>query len=33
MGDWLFNLVRPQDRGDDLVFEYQDDVPKPAGRQ
>jgi plasmid stability protein len=30
MGDWLFNLVRPEDRGDDLVFEYRDDFPKPA---
>jgi plasmid stability protein len=30
MGDWLFNLVRPEDRGDDLVFEYPDNFPKPA---
>ena len=30
MGDWLRNLVRPEDRGDDLVFEYRDDFPKPA---
>ena len=30
MGDWLRNLVRPEDRGDDLVFEYRDDLPKPA---
>jgi plasmid stability protein len=29
MGTWLFNLVRPEDRGDDLVFEYRGDFPKP----
>jgi hypothetical protein len=29
MGDWLFSLVRPEDRGDDLVFEYPGDFPKP----
>jgi hypothetical protein len=33
MGDWLFDLVRPQDRGHDLVFENRDDFPKPADRQ
>jgi hypothetical protein len=30
MGDWLFSLVKAEYRGDDLVFEYRDDVPKPA---
>jgi len=30
MGDWLVSLVRPEDRGDDLVFEYPDTPPKPA---
>jgi antitoxin FitA len=29
MGDWLFSLVRPEDRGDDLVFEYKGDMPEP----
>ena len=29
MGTWLFNLVRPEDRGDDLVFEYRGEFPKP----
>jgi plasmid stability protein len=29
MGDWLLGLVRPEDRGDDLVFEYRGDFPKP----
>jgi hypothetical protein len=29
LGDWLFSLVPPEARGDDLVFEI-DDRPKPA---
>jgi plasmid stability protein len=29
MGTWLFNLMRPEDRGDDLTFEYRGDFPKP----
>ncbi len=29
MGDFLYNLVPPEDRGDDLVFEYKGDFPKP----
>jgi hypothetical protein len=29
MGTWLFSLVPPEVRGDDLVFEI-DDPPKPA---
>jgi plasmid stability protein len=29
MGDWLTGLVRPEDRGDDLVFEYRGNFPKP----
>ena len=29
MGDLLRSLVKPEDRGDDLVFEYQGDFPKP----
>jgi Antitoxin FitA-like, ribbon-helix-helix len=29
MGTWLFNLVPPEDRGDDLVFEYRGEMPKP----
>jgi hypothetical protein len=29
MGTWMFNLVRPEDRGDDLIFEYRGDFPKP----
>jgi hypothetical protein len=29
MGTWLYSLVRPEDRGDDLVFEYRGDLPKP----
>jgi hypothetical protein len=27
--DWMRKAVPPQYRGDDLVFEYPDDVPKP----
>jgi plasmid stability protein len=30
MGDWLMSLVKPEDRGDDLVFEYRGNFPKPA---
>jgi antitoxin FitA len=29
LGTEMFNLVRPEDRGDDLVFEYRGDFPKP----
>lgn len=29
MGDWLYSLVRPEDRGDDLEFEYKGEMPKP----
>lgn len=29
MGDWLRNLVKPEDRGDDLVFEYRGNFPQP----
>jgi hypothetical protein len=29
MGTWLFNLVPPEDRGDDLIFEYHGEMPKP----
>jgi len=29
LGEWMFNLVRPEDRGDDLVFEFPDNPPKP----
>jgi plasmid stability protein len=29
MGTWLSSLVRPEDRGDDLIFEYRGDFPKP----
>ena len=28
--DWMRNLVPPEHRGDDLVFEYPDDIPKSA---
>ena len=28
--DWMRNLVSPEHRGDDLVFEYPDDIPKSA---
>ena len=27
--DWMRNLVSPEHRGDDLVFEYPDDIPNP----
>jgi hypothetical protein len=29
LGDWLFNLVPPEYRGDDLVFEIPDAARKP----
>jgi plasmid stability protein len=29
MGTWMASLVPPEDRGDDLVFEYRGDFPKP----
>lgn len=29
MGDWLYSLVRPEDRGDDLVFERPGDLATP----
>jgi plasmid stability protein len=29
MGTWMASLVRPEDRGDDLVFEYRGEFPKP----
>jgi plasmid stability protein len=29
MGEWMRNLVPPECRGDDLVFEYRGDFPKP----
>lgn len=29
IGTYLFNLVPPEYRGDDLVFEYHGDFPKP----
>jgi plasmid stability protein len=29
MGTYLYSLMRDEDRGDDLVFEYPDDIPKP----
>jgi hypothetical protein len=29
LGDWMRNLVPPEYRGDDLVFEFRDDFPKP----
>jgi plasmid stability protein len=29
LGTELFNLIRPEDRGDDLVFEYSGDLPAP----
>jgi len=29
MGTWMASLVAPEDRGDDLVFEYRGDFPKP----
>jgi plasmid stability protein len=29
LGTEMFNMIRPEDRGDDLVFEVPDDVSKP----
>jgi plasmid stability protein len=29
MGTYLYSLMRDEDRGDDLVFEYRGDLPKP----
>ena len=29
MGTWMFNLLPAEYRGDDLVFEYKGDFPKP----
>ncbi len=29
MGTWMASLVAPEDRGDDLEFEYHGDFPKP----
>lgn len=29
MGTWMASLIRPEDRGDDLVFEYRGEFPKP----
>ena len=29
MADWMRSLVPPEHRGDDLVFEYRDNAPKP----
>lgn len=29
MGTWLFNLLPAEYRGDDLVFEYRGEFPKP----
>jgi plasmid stability protein len=29
LGTELFNLIRPEDRGDDLVFEYPGEMSEP----
>jgi plasmid stability protein len=29
MGTYLYSLVRPEDRGDDLVFEIRGEIPDP----
>jgi plasmid stability protein len=29
LGTELFNMIRPEDRGDDLVFEYSGELPRP----
>ncbi len=29
LGSEMFDLIRPEDRGDDLVFEYKGDFPAP----
>jgi plasmid stability protein len=31
MGTWISSLVRPEDRGDDLVFEYHGEMSPPPG--
>jgi hypothetical protein len=28
LGTKMFNMIRPEDRGDDLVFEYHGEMPK-----
>jgi plasmid stability protein len=28
LGTEMFNMMRPEDRGDDLVFEYRGEMPK-----
>jgi plasmid stability protein len=29
LGTEMFEMIRPEDRGDDLVFEYRGEMPKP----
>jgi plasmid stability protein len=29
LGTWMFDLIRPKDRGDDLVFEIPGDIAEP----
>ena len=29
LGTEMFNMIRPEDRGDDLVVEFPDDFPEP----
>lgn len=29
LGTLMFETIRPEDRGDDLVFEYKGELPKP----
>jgi plasmid stability protein len=29
LGTEMFNMIRPEDRGDDLVFELPDDISEP----
>jgi plasmid stability protein len=29
LGTEMFNMIRAEDRGDDLVFEYDSEMPKP----
>jgi hypothetical protein len=29
LGTEMYTMIRPEDRGDDLVFEYRGDMPKP----
>jgi plasmid stability protein len=31
LGTEMLNMIRPEDRGDDLVFEYRGEMPKPPG--